>query len=228
MIPLSKYFDAPVKNCAVLKTDFKIDIDALQDYFLNKVKTYNKTLQGNKKYHGGWSVQSDTGTIGAGWQAGSKIYKLDENGNRIRDLELEKKMFPNGQAFTTPTPLYKGPAKLIVDSLIDAGYQSKRTRFSEIDAGGEDTWHIDGNNNTPWWRGHFAILTNPNALFRFKDAGGNITSCQIPADGHFYLVNVNLKHSIINSGAEPRTHLLVDSSKPITQFNVSVEPYLTL
>lgn len=228
MIPLSEYFNAPVKNCVVLKTDFKIDIDSLQEYFLKKVKLYNKTLQGNKKYHGGWSVQSDTGTIGAGWQPGSKAYKLDDTGNRIRDLELEKKMFPFGQAFITPTPLYKGPAKLIVDSLIDAGYQSKRTRFSEIDPGGEDPWHVDGGNNTAWWRGHFAIVTNPNASFRFKDASGNIKSCQIPADGYFYLANVNVKHSIINRGVEPRTHLLVDSSKHITKFNVLVEPYLTL
>jgi hypothetical protein len=228
MIPLCEYFNAPVANCVVLKTDFKIDINALQNYFLKKVKTYNKTLQGGKKHHGGWSVQSDTGKISGGWQPGSAVYKLDAAGNRIRDLELEKRMFPNGHKFNTPTPLYEGPAKLIVDSLINAGYQSKRTRFSEIDARGEDNWHIDGSNNTPWWRGHFAIVTNPNALFRFKDADGNITSCQIPADGHFYLINVNLKHSIINNGAGPRTHLLVDSSNHITKFNVSVEPYLIL
>jgi hypothetical protein len=214
------------KKDIVLKTDFKVpDLKALQDFFKNEVKPLTKTLQGKKQFHGGWSIQSDTGDFIDGWQPGSAVLRKDINGKVIVDLEKRKQMFPNGFAFDIPTEICKGPTKDLIVQLYDQGFAAKRTRFSELNPGHADTWHFDNGNE--FWRGHIAIETDYDNLFRFRE-NGKVIGCHIPADGYLYLVNISLEHSIINAGKNYRTHIITDSSQDIRDFKVNVESYLRI
>jgi hypothetical protein len=59
MIPINEFIESN-KSCVLVKTDFKVDLESLTQFFDSTVLKIKKTYQGTKR-HGGWSVQSNTG-----------------------------------------------------------------------------------------------------------------------------------------------------------------------
>lgn len=211
-------------NAVLIKTSFKVDLESLQHFFNEEVKPLRKKYQGTKTWHGGWSVQSNTGEIDDGWQPGGSLIKVDESGKPAVDLQLRDDMFPEGQDFVTPTMLYKGVAEEMIMGMASTGFTPKRTRFSELEPGGRDPWHRDGIRG-PFWRGHIVVDTNPNCFFWWKSNDGQrVIRRHIPADGHLYMARVDYLHRITNMGSTDRIHVLVDSRTPLRLSRLWVEP----
>jgi hypothetical protein len=211
-------------DAVLIKTSFQTDLTRLRAFFKDEVKPLTKEYQGGKTWHGGWSVQSNTGDIDDGWQPGGSLIKKNELGEYCVDEEGRANMFPMGQAFRTPTPLYKGIAEELVMGLDSTGFDAKRTRFAELEIGGIDRWHRDSTVR-PMWRGHIAVETNPNCFFWWRsDDGQQTIKRYIPADGHLYMVRVDALHRITNHGECDRVHVLTDSSTSLSQCVLWVEP----
>lgn len=215
-------------DAVLIKTSFKVDLPRLQKFFKQEVKTLTKEYQGGKTWHGGWSIQSNTGEIHDGWQPGGSLVKKNEQGELSVDEEERLKMFPMGQAFQTPTPLYKDITEEMIMELGSAGFTAKRTRFAELEVGGVDRWHRDSVRG-PMWRGHIAVETNPQCCFWWKSEDGQrVLKQHIPADGHLYMARVDRLHRITNPGDCDRVHILTDSSTNLNQCMLWVEPLLFL
>lgn len=56
-------------------------------------------------------------------------------------------------------------------------------------------------------RYHIAIKTNPDVFFAFRSG----TIHHIPADGHLYMSNTLIDHTVFNAGNEDRLHLVFDT-----------------
>jgi len=230
MIIPAKHFFLNNQQIAVVKTNFKIDIDALRSFFNVNVRPLTKTYQGIKDNHGGWSVQSNTGAVEDGWQTGSYVFDKTDTGfvfNKERFAEL----FPYGNKFVIPTVLYQGLIKKLIETELPSyNFFPKRTRFAELEANSEDIWHID----TPdapaagAWRGHIAIYTSKQSSFCWKSINNKIVSFHIPADGYLYLVRVDVEHTVKNYGITDRIHLLVDPINRIEKTELKVQPMLSL
>ena len=220
MIPIKEFIESE-SPCVLVKTDFKVDLEALTDFFDSTVLKIKKTYQGTKR-HGGWSVQSNTGKISDGWQAG---------GTPGLTPEQIKEMFKAGDKFQTPTALYKGAMEQLIQDLVAKQFNAKRTRFADLEPKAGCGWHIDGGYDIKkygFWRGHIAIKTNPKCLFMFKSRDEKtVVSYNIPADGYLYLANINYSHRIENTSEESRIHILTDSALPIASFQANVEPILS-
>jgi hypothetical protein len=221
MIPIDEFIKSN-SPCVLVRTDFKVDLDSILDFFNTSVTKYKKTYQGAKR-HGGWSVQSNTGKISDGWQAG---------GTPGLSKEEIAKIFATGFKFQTPTDLYQGAMEKLIQDLNAKQFNAKRTRFADLEPRASCGWHVDGARETKrygFWRGHIAIKTNPNALFQFQSRDEKtVVSYNIPADGYLYLANINEMHRIENKGSESRIHILTDSELPISDFLTNVEPILSL
>ena len=219
-----KDFLAANTDAVLIKTSYRVDLPRLQKFFINEVKPLTKIYQGGKTWHGGWSVQSNDGSVTDGWQPGGSLIKKDENGIPRVDLAARQEMFPMGQEFRTPTALYKDIAAELVMELESANFTAKRTRFAELEPGGIDRWHRDSTNR-PTWRGHIAVETNPDCYFEWKSNDHTRTiKRHIPADGHLYMVRVDLLHRITNAGTTDRVHILTDSKTRLDQCLLWVEP----
>lgn len=218
MIPIKKFIEEN-STCVLVRTDFKVDLDAIIDFFESNVTNLQKTYQGAKR-HGGWSVQSNTGDVSDGWQAG---------GTPGLSREQMEKLFSTGMKFKTPTALYQGPMEKLINELTAKKFNATRTRFADLEPNANCRWHVDGEHiDYGIWRGHIAIKTNSKSLFMFKSRNGEKeVSYSIPADGYLYLANIRESHRIINTGEESRVHILTDSSLPIVHFQSNVEPILS-
>jgi len=220
MIPIKEFIESN-SSCVLVKTDFKVDLDLLTDFFESTVLNNKKTYQGAKR-HGGWSVQSNTGDISDGWQAG---------GTPGISKERMKKLFAHGTKFKTPTALYQGAMEQLISELTAKHFNAKRTRFADLEPKAGCEWHVDGGYEIKQygvWRGHIALKTNPECLFMFQSRDKqHVLSYNIPADGHLYLANINCTHRIENTSDESRIHILTDSEIPISSFQASVEPILS-
>jgi hypothetical protein len=226
MIPIKEFINAQT-NCVLVRTSFKVDLTALREFFENEVKPLKKQYQGKKTTHGGWSVQSNDGTIEDGWQVGGALHKVVD-GKLVVDPEAKAKMFPLGQRFQTPTPLHKGAAETLVSELRTVNFDPKRTRFSELEVDGSCGWHVDGGVRETW-RGHIALYTNPGAEFHWRSRDkSEVMSYCIPADGYLYLARLDQYHRVTNTGSEDRLHILTDSALPIDLANIEVEPLVSL
>jgi hypothetical protein len=219
MTPIKEFIESS-SSCVLLRTDFVVDLTAINNFFNTEVLKFNKTYQGNKK-HGGWSVQSSTGKVSDGWQTGGTATE-----------EELKKLFPTGIHFETPTALCKGPMEQLINDLIFKKFQASRTRFADLESHSGCNWHIDGIRDKEiygFWRGHIALKTNPLSLIEFKSRDNTrIASYNIPADGYLYLANINYSHRIENTSRDNRVHILTDSALPIFDFQANVEPILSL
>lgn len=230
MIIPAKHFFRNNQYIVVVKTNFTVDLDELRNFFESHVKPLTKTYQGIKDNHGGWSIQSNTGEVEDGWQTGSYVFDQTESG-LVMNKEKFKQMFPYGNKFVTQTKLCQGMIKkLIEDHLPAYNFLPKRTRFAELEPNSQDIWHID----TPdaprggAWRGHIVLHTNNDAVFCWKTEDGNIVSFHIPADGHLYLVRVDIEHTVMNNGFTDRVHLLTDSRNKIESTELKIQPMLSL
>jgi hypothetical protein len=222
MIPIKEFIESK-SSCVLVRTDFKVDLDSIVNFFDTQVTTEPITYQGTKR-HGGWSVQSNTGDISDGWQAG---------GTPGLTKEQLAKMFPNGLRFKTPTKLYQGPMEQLVNDLAAKKFDARRTRFADLESNANCVWHVDGQYDVlkyGFWRGHIAVKTNSKCLFMFKSNDGEekVVSYTIPADGYLYLANINVMHRVINNSDESRVHILTDTALPIVDFQANVEPILSL
>lgn len=223
MIKFSEFLDNP-GDAVMIKTSYRVDLKRLREFFHNEVKPLDKIYQGAKTWHGGWSVQSNSGDIYDGWQPGGSLVKRNEAGNFEIDPEARKAMFPDGNEFRTPTALYKGIMEEMLMELESGGFVPKRTRFAELEPGGRDGWHKDGIKG-PFWRGHIAVETNPDCLFWWSDNNRKQTiSRHIPADGHLYMLRIDTFHRITNLGSTDRTHILVDPKNNLRNSQFRVEP----
>ena len=220
MIPIKEFIESN-NSCVLVKTDFKVDLGSLTQFFDSKVLKIKKTYQGTKR-HGGWSVQSNTGKISDGWQAGGTPGLTDDQ---------IKEMFKNGMKFQTPTALYHGAIQQLMHELSEKQFDAKRTRFADLEPKSGCGWHIDGGYDIKkygFWRGHIALKTNPKCLFMFKSRDEqHVLSYNIPADGYLYLANINYSHRIENTSDESRIHILTDSALPMASFQANVEPILS-
>lgn len=220
MIPIKEFIESN-NHCVLVKTDFKVDLESLTQFFESEVLKIKKTYQGAKR-HGGWSVQSNTGEISDGWQAG---------GTPGISKEKMQKLFKQGVKFQTPTILYQGAMENLINDLVEKHFDAKRTRFADLEPKAGCDWHMDGGYEIKkygFWRGHIALKTNPDCLFMFRSRDGqDVLSYNIPADGHLYLANINYSHRIENTSDESRIHILTDSALPISSFKASVEPILS-
>jgi hypothetical protein len=220
MIPIKEFIESN-NSCVLVKTDFKVDLDSLRQFFDSKVLQLKKTYQGGKR-HGGWSVQSNTGEVSDGWQAG---------GTPGITKEKMAKMFKHGKKFKTPTDLYGGSIEQLINDLAEKHFDAKRTRFADLEPKAGCGWHIDGGYEVKkygFWRGHIALKTNPECLFMFQSRDEqDVLSYNIPADGYLYLANINYSHRIENTSNESRIHILTDSALPMSSFQTNVEPILS-
>lgn len=230
MIIPAKHFFRNNRHIVAVKTDFTIDLNELRHFFKSHVSSLTKTYQGIKDNHGGWSIQSNTGEVADGWQTGSYVFDQTETG-LVMNKERFKEMFPYGNKFVTPTKLCQGIMEnLIKDQLPAYNFIPKRTRFAELEANSQDIWHIDTPDAPPGgaWRGHIVLYTNDDSVFCWKTEDGNIVSFHIPADGHLYLVRVDIEHTVMNYGLTNRVHLLTDSSNKIENTELKIQPMLSL
>lgn len=227
MIPFDKFLSDD-NNAVLIKTSYRVDLTRLQQFFNQEVKPLRKEYQGTKTWHGGWSIQSNTGDIEDGWQPGGDLVKKLDGSSLGIDPTEQKKMFPMGYQFNTPTALYKDLAEELVMELHSGKFGAKRTRFAELEVGGVDSWHRDSPVG-PMWRGHIVVETNPDCLFWWaSDDGARTVKYNIPADGHLYMARVDRLHRITNHGQTDRVHVLTDSSTPLSECLFHVEPLLFL
>ena len=223
MIPLKEFIESS-PSCLLVRTDFKVDIAPIVDFFDSEILLNKKTYQ--SKQYGGWSIQSNSGEISDGWQAGGTALT-----NGLTKEQL-RQMFVYGNKFQNPTKLYQGPVEKLINDLTSKNFNPKRTRFAELEPHTEGPWHQDGSADIKrfgLWRSHIAVKTNPDALFQFRSQDEKtIVSYHIPADGYLYLVNINQMHRIENKSDQSRIHIITDSAQPIKEFLVNVEPILSL
>lgn len=226
MISLTDFLNSN-SDTVLIKTTFKVDINSVITFFENEVKKYPKEYQLPKDFHGGWSVQSNTGEITDGWQIGGAAAPV--NGVKVSNKfeHFIKDTFPNAHTnnFLTPTELYKGPIKEIIEDLELLKFKARRTRFADLEPGGVDNWHVD-NGFTETWRGHIAVSTNPQSFFQWR-FGEEIIEYNLPVDGHLYLARIDKHHRVSNKGNTIRTHIITDDHWPINLFNVGIEPVLS-
>lgn len=220
MIPIKEFIESNTP-CVLVKTDFKVDLESLTEFFNSEVLKIEKTYQGPKR-HGGWSVQSNTGEVSDGWQAG---------GTPGMTKEKIASMFKEGTKFKTRTELYQGAIERLINDLAKKHFDAKRTRFADLEPKAGCRWHIDGGYEIKkygFWRGHIALKTNPECLFMFRSRDEqDVLSYNIPADGYLYLANINYSHRIENTSNESRIHILTDSALPMSSFQANVEPILS-
>jgi len=221
MQPLKEFLLSNTR-AVLLKTNFQVDLAALQDYYHEQVTKHTKVYQGTKR-HGGWSIQSNTGSIGDGWQTG---------GTTGLTLEQIKQQFPDGYRFQKPTALYTGAAQTLIEQLNRRGFNAKRTRIADLEPNSDCAWHQDSKYDQKrygFWRGHIAIQTNPQAEFMFRSQDhSQVQRYAIPADGYLYLADIQQEHRIENTSDQHRIHILTDTNRPIEQFDILVEPVVWL
>jgi hypothetical protein len=226
-IPLKNFLYSN-SDAVLIKTSFKVNIESIILFFEKEVKKYPKEYQLPKDFHGGWSVQSNTGEISDGWQIGGAAAPI--NGVKISNKfeNIVKKTFPNAHdnTFLQPTELYRGPMKNLIEDLESLKFKARRTRFADLEPGGVDNWHID-NGFTETWRGHIVLSTNPKSLFQWK-LGEKIVEYNVPVDGHLYLARIDKHHRVSNQGNSIRTHIITDNHWPMNLFDVDVEAVLTI
>jgi len=225
IIPIKNFLESN-STAVLIKTNFKVDIASIIDFFEKEVKKYPKEYQFPKNFHGGWSIQSNTGDISDGWQIGGatssdKGFRLSKKfENFIKDT------FPNAHTtkFLTPTPLYQGPMKKLIEDLESLNFKARRTRIADLEPGGVDNWHID-NGFKETWRAHIAVITNDQSFFQWK-VNNQILEYNIPIDGHLYLARIDKNHRVSNQGSTIRTHIIFDNDNPLHIFNANVSPVL--
>jgi hypothetical protein len=211
-------------DAVLIRTSYRTDLDRMRRFLEEEVRPLTKVYQGGKTWHGGWSIQSNDGTVMDGWQPGGSLVKRGEDGIVRVDQEARKVMFPHGQEFRTPTPLCKDIAAELILELESTGFTAKRTRFAELEPEGVDRWHRDSTNR-PTWRGHIVIETNPDTHFWWRnDDHSKDIKYHIPADGYLYMVRVDMLHRITNFGKNDRVHILTDSKTRLDQCQLWVEP----
>lgn len=211
-------------DAVLIRTSYRTDLPRLQEFFRQQVKPLKKQYQGNKTWHGGWSIQSNTGEINDGWQPGGALITKNTEGELLLDKAKHAEMFSAGTDFRTPTPLYQGIAEEMIMGLDSTGFTAKRTRFSELEVGGVDSWHRD-NTHKPTWRGHIVVDTNPDCYFWWISSDGKqMVKRHIPADGYLYMVRVDVQHRISNHGSTDRIHVLTDSATPLSNCILWVDP----
>lgn len=235
-IPIKDFLDSD-SNAVLIKTNFKIDIESIVDFFETEVKKFPKIIQFPDTFRGGWSIQSNTGDIYDGWQIAGPAGVVVKH----QDFKLSKKFensikntFPDTHTdkFLTPTNLYQGPVKKFIEDLELLNFKARRTRFVDLDPKSTTKWHID-NGFKETWRGHIAVVTNDKSLFQWKAdndiiGDNNIFGFNIPADGHLYLARIDKLHRVINQGDDIRTHIILDNDRPLKLFNATVEPVLEI
>lgn len=227
MIPFARFLSDNTE-AVLIKTSYCIDTVRLQYFFEQSVRPLRKKYQGNKTWHGGWSIQSNTGDIQDGWQTGGDLVQKREDGTFAVDPGAHKQMFPQGFQFDKPTELCTDIAEELIMELQSGKFEAKRTRFAELEPGGVDPWHRD-NVAGPMWRGHIAVETNPECFFWWKSENGErVVKYNIPVDGHLYMARVDRLHRISNHGNNNRVHILTDSSSPLSECVFHVEPLLFL
>lgn len=224
-VPLKNFLDSSSK-AVLIKTNFKVDIISIIDFFEKEVKKYPKEYQFPKNFHGGWSIQSNTGDISDGWQIGGAA-SSDKGFQLSKKFEnFIKGTFPNAHTnkFLIPTPLYQGIMKRLIEDLESLNFKARRTRIADLEPGGVDNWHID-NGFKETWRAHIAVITNDQSFFQWK-VNNELLQFNIPVDGYMYLARIDKLHRVSNQGNTIRTHIIFDNDYPLRVFDATVEPVL--
>lgn len=230
MVSIKDFLKSP-GNAVIIRSDIKIDIAPLKEFFLSRVRNIKKTYQFDN-ITGGWSIQSADGTVGDGWQRASNAFKFID-GKYQYDQEWVDKQFTNVDVkdlfkdYHKPTEICHGPAEELLRTLENIGIKSKRSRFIELEKERRIGWHVDGP-KLPKWRGHISVITNPGATFQYTmDNGHSHIGMNIPADGHIYFVRIDKMHRVVNEGNEHRVHVIFDQLSNLSDADFKVEPVLS-
>lgn len=199
-------------NDGFVKTGYRIDIDDLQDWYLNLRETvasvqkdttfdYAKDyfVEGSAGY--GWALHefADPEGVERVWwrNPDTKSDPMIRSKGRIT-FENGDKCFIGNEHFTQRTSNCDGYMGTILDKFPEA----YRGAVWAMKPGFKFVEHIDYPNNETY-RIHVVLDTNPKAMFKFGEQVRNM-----PADGYLWMVNTgDVIHTAWNYGDTDRAHI---------------------
>lgn len=192
----------------IIKLDIKFDIQKLREELERVIAEFPPNMKKNGPW-GGWSITSSDGSIHDGWQTGEKVNDPTVPKDEINSL----REFFSTNEFTTPTPLYRGYFKEVIQLIERSipGIKLSRIRIAVLEKHPEEDayWHVDGDQSSGEnaFRLHIPLITNEQCFFDYEDSRHHL-----PADGSAFLVLISKRHRAVNLSEEKRYHIIMNVS----------------
>jgi hypothetical protein len=116
--------------------------------------------------------------------------------------------------YRTPTNLYFGYVRELIEQIERRLFVPARTRFMFLPPGSGYAWHRDA--ATEKWRMHIPVITNGQSKFMWRPWGPDdeIVKLHMPIGPHPYWARIDVEHRFRNKGATARVHLVLSSGEP--------------
>lgn len=157
---------------------------------IEEAKRYNKLSPGYMNF-GGWTIIGENDDYASSFQNGTIIRKNEF----VKERDMKNK-----------TNICVGPINDLIDYISSLGFYITRCRLSVIPEQSKLSWHTDTPfKNEKILRLHFPLKTNEKVHFITEH-----DRFYMPANGSFYVVNVNHHHTVHNDGNSDRYHIIMN------------------